>query len=266
MKLYRWILLILGVGIIMTGGFFPDIFKINVYTIIVFFILAIPSVASYLKEATFPGAKFIFKDEIKETKKLVKESKDEAEIEKKWPLLFETFNLSSAKELLESDPVVALAALRIEIEKKLRNAVHFLDIPVKGRMILPKIIKALEEKNTLNHRQIKALKKILDMCNQAIHGVDVTNEEAEQIIDLADELNNNFSVGYSIDFSQNKNHEEHGLLCEWEHCIEWLPLTEENTELSCPVFGHNCPGDREGVTKCQKSIDDIPKVRFLKEN
>lgn len=140
MKLYRWILLALGVGMIIAEGFSPDIFKINANIIIVFFILAIPSVAYYLKEATFPGAKFVFKDEIKKTEKLVKESKDEAEIEDKIPLLFETFKLSSAKELLESDPVVALAALRIEIEKKLRNAVLFLNIPVEGRMMIPKFI------------------------------------------------------------------------------------------------------------------------------
>lgn len=103
------------------------------------------------------------------------------------------------------------------------------------------------------------------MCNKAIHGSLITREEAREIIGLAEELNKTFSVGYSVDFSPNPDYVKHGLICEWEHCIEWMPLTEESTKYSCPVFGHNCPGGVEKVSKCGKTIGDIPSDRFIKK-
>ena len=31
---------------------------------------------------------------------------------------------------------------------------------------------------------------------------------------------------------------------------------------SCPVFGHNCPGGKAMIAKCNKTIDEIPNYRF----
>ena len=62
----------------------------------------------------------------------------------------------------------------------------------------------------------------------------------------------------------NSHYEKNGLFCEWEHCIENMPITSENTELSCPVFGHNCPGGVDKVKICGKTLAEIPEERFLK--
>ncbi len=263
MKFYRWIILALGIGLIIVSGFYPNVFKINAFTILILFILAIPAVAPYLKEAVFPGAKFIFKDEINKTKILVEKSIEKAKQEKKDTLPFETFKLSSVKELLDSDHVLALASLRIEIEKVLRNAVDYFDISVRDKRNLSKIVQAFQKKELLYPEQISALRKILDMCNKAIHGVAVSTQEAKQIIDLADELNNSFSIGYSINFFPNEEYENQGLFCEWEHCIEWMPLTEETTELSCPVWGHNCPGGIKLISSCENKNKEISSDRVL---
>lgn len=265
MKFYRWIVLTLGIGLIIVSGFIPNVFKINAFTILILFILSIPAVAPYLKEAKLFGAKFIFKDEIIKTEKLIQESIEKAQSSpEKRSLPFETFNLDSVKEQLESDHVLALAALRIEIEKKLKLAADFLGLSPKDRKSVSRIVDDLDDEAILYPEQISALKKVLNMCNKAIHGVSVSYEDAEKIVDIADELNRSFSIGYSINFSPNDNYKAYGLNCEWEHCIEWLPLTEEDTELSCPVFGHNCPGGKAKVAKCRKTIEDIPKNRFVK--
>ena len=71
MKSFRWLVLALGVGLIVVNGFFPDVFRINAFTILILFILSIPIIAPFLKEAKFPGAKFVFKDEIQETEELI---------------------------------------------------------------------------------------------------------------------------------------------------------------------------------------------------
>ena len=62
-------------------------------------------------------------------------------------------------------------------------------------------------------------------------------------------------------FKPMEDYAKKGLFCEYEYCIEEMPL-EDRGESSCPVFGHNCPGGKERVKTCGKTIDDIPKERF----
>ncbi len=268
MKIKHWLIFITGIMLIVARGFWSDVFTVDVFTVVILFILFIPFVAQYLRKAKFLGAEFEFKDEIRETEKLVQLSveqavKSETAGEKKI-LPFETFKLSAVRELLGSDPVLALAALRIEIERKLKLLVHFLDLPIRNEWSISKLIEAVRKRELLSYEQVTALQKIVSMCNKAIHGSLISKTEAREIIDLAEELNRTFSIGYSIDFSPNLDYEKQGLLCEWEHCIEWMPVAAEPTDLSCPVFGHDCPDGVQKVSKCVKTILDIPNNRFIK--
>ena len=68
--------------------------------------------------------------------------------------------------------------------------------------------------------------------------------------------------GYIEDFSFNPDWKEHKAICGYEHCIELMPIGEKITNRSCPIFGHNCPGSIGMVSKCNKTIKDIPKERF----
>lgn len=62
--------------------------------------------------------------------------------------------------------------------------------------------------------------------------------------------------GYSRCFEPNPKWEEQGGICKFEHCIENMELTEETTEKSCPIFGHNCPGGEEQVIECNKDLEE----------
>ena len=266
----HWIAFITGIALIIARGFWSDSFEVDAFSVVILFILFIPFVAQYLRKAKFPGAEFVFKDEILETEKLVQLSVEQAEKSVttgvKKPLPFETFKLSVAKDIFNSDHVLALAALRIEIEKKLNLLIKTLKLNTRDSLSVSGLIKIIENRALLSPEQVGALHKIIDMCNKAIHGSDISKTEARKIIDLAEELNKTFSIGYSIDFSPNLDYKNHGLLCEWEHCIEWMPLSARPTKRSCPVFGHNCPGGIEKVSVCEKGVTDIPKNRFTKNN
>ena len=63
------------------------------------------------------------------------------------------------------------------------------------------------------------------------------------------------SLGYIPIFSINHAFYRQELLCEWEHCIEFMLLEQERGARSCPIFGHNCPEGEEHVIFCKESIE-----------
>jgi multisubunit Na+/H+ antiporter MnhG subunit len=263
-RTYQWLIItVLGIALIIIHGFWNNIFMVDAYTIVILFIISIPFLSHFLKRAKVVGAEFEFREEIESTKKVVQQSVEKAKSKtmgKSKPVKFETFNLQSTKKLLDSDPILALASLRIEIERKLGLTVKFFKLPTK-RETLSEFIEVLKIKEILNPEQVSALRKIVDMCNKAVHGYTISKEEAKEIVDLADKLNQSFSVGYSIDFSKNENYKKHGLECEWEHCIEFMPLGEERTEKSCPIFGHDCPEGSDKASECEpKALESIAKT------
>ena len=256
MQINRWAILIIitGIALIIIHGLWSDYFKIDYFTIIILVILCIPYFSQFLKKAKVAGAEFEFRGEIENTKKVVKESieksKSKGEVK---PLPFETFNMSTAKEIVDSDHILALASLRIEIEKKLRLAAKFFKLG-STKSNLSEIIDVLMSSGILTSEKVSALRKIIDMCNKAIHGYDITKREAKDIVNLMEELNQNFSIGYSISFCPNENFDKQGLICEWEHCIEFMPLPSKRTSASCPIFGHNCPEGSNHATACRKVV------------
>jgi hypothetical protein len=155
---------------------------------LIYFISFIPFIAKYLKEAEFLGAKFRFSEEIKETKNIINASgtvKIKTNVDVNLSDI-KVKSLASVKKLIDSDPVLALAALRIEIEKSLKNIAKKIDLPYKDRYSINSIIVKFEKKEIFSKKQIIVLRKIIQMCNKAIHGIEVSKDEALEIISLAE--------------------------------------------------------------------------------
>lgn len=47
--------------------------------------------------------------------------------------------------------------------------------------------------------------------------------------------------------------------CEWEHCIEFMPLEKDRTENSCSIFGHNCPEGKIRTSQCKAIKEELMK-------
>lgn len=60
------------------------------------------------------------------------------------------------------------------------------------------------------------------------------------------------ALGYIPIFLNNYSFYKQNIICEWEHCIEYMPLEKERGLKSCPIFGHNCPEGERHVTICRK--------------
>jgi CxxC motif-containing protein len=251
----------IGVILIIIHGFFSSVFVVDTFSVIILLIISIPALSIFLKSAKLWGAEFQFKEEIESTKKVVQQSVEKAQKinkdnSKSTRASFQTFKLDVSKNLLNSDPVLALDSLRIEIERKMTLVLSFFGYPSKNRG-LHEIIDTLRRNNRLTIEQYNSLKKIINLCNMAVHGYLVSHNEARDILDLAEDLNRSFSIGYSLDFTKNMDYRKHGLECMWEHCIEHMPLTEERTENSCPVFGHNCPDGSKRAKECMPKLKKV---------
>ena len=269
MKIMQWFTFIIIVCLLTIRGFWPDSFAFDRYSALLLFLLAIPLLAPFLKKAKWFGAEFDFKESIQNLSSLVEKSKASSK-HKKSELhsnsFFNTFFTDMAMQLVEQDPNLALASLRIEIEKTLRLAYKTLidqdDSEKKGLGLL---IKALFDSGALEEHQRNALYEINRLCNEAVHGGTISVPDALEVIELSVRLSESFGIGYSINFQPNRNYKEQGLSCEWEHCIELFPLREDSDDRSCHIWGHDCPGGIGTRMECKKSMDDIPDERFIKK-
>lgn len=88
----------------------------------------------------------------------------------------------SADALLSADPTLALAKLRIDIERELRRLAyeHKLDIDPK-RASLGRMIEVLLRKEVLPPQAVAALQDILPPMNEAIHGGQVDQAVANSV-------------------------------------------------------------------------------------
>ena len=265
----QWITFVFIIAIVIVHGFWPETFTLDKYSVGLLFLLAIPLLAPFLKKAKWFGAEFDFKENIQQLVNLVEESKEEKrdiEEEKRPVDGIKTFSAEPAMNLVQQDPNLALAAIRIEIERILRLAYEIIIKPessVKNGISF--LVKRLHEHGTIGDHQRDAIHQITKLCNEAVHGGNVSIREAVEVIDLTVELSRSFTLGYSINFQLNPEYEEQGLICEWEHCVEHFPLRAKPDARSCHIFGHDCPGGIGTRAKCKKSMDDIPGERFSKK-
>lgn len=89
----------------------------------------------------------------------------------------------SIYELAESDPVVALAKIRIELEKSLKRLARTTSVEVR-RPILGFIVKSLSSHEIISRQMGKSLSEVISICNRAIHGETIADDDARTIIEL----------------------------------------------------------------------------------
>jgi hypothetical protein len=101
------------------------------------------------------------------------------------PRIFDTTD--SIQELAESDPIIALAKVRIELEKALGRFARATEIETKSKS-LGLLVKKLSHHELVTHQMGKSLSEVISICNRTIHGELISDESAETIVDLGVEL------------------------------------------------------------------------------
>ena len=95
----------------------------------------------------------------------------------------------SPVEMLGKNNSLALAMVRIEIEKELRLVAHYHGIDVQHRpMGITQLANELVKKEVLPEELISPLKEVSNVCNRAIHGEEVQNETAESVVRVGEKI------------------------------------------------------------------------------
>lgn len=98
------------------------------------------------------------------------------------------WDLTSA-QLLSADKSLALAKLRIELEKQLRRIASETDIDISTRPVgLVTILRELIGRDVLPRELEAPLRQVARVCNQAIHGTVVPDPVATRTVSLGSEI------------------------------------------------------------------------------
>jgi hypothetical protein len=92
-----------------------------------------------------------------------------------------------ARDLLDTDPALALARIRIEIERRLREMQPADERPQITRGIRG-TVEALVQRGRLPAELIGPIDQVVSMCNQAVHGASVTRALAADVIQSGERI------------------------------------------------------------------------------
>lgn len=158
--------------------------KIDAVTIILFFIALVPWLAPFLKSIELPGGlKF-------ELNKFERVSNKADEVGLLTELKYaEPERRYSFQHVAKEDPKLALAGLRIEIEKRLVEIAESSGIQT-NKAGVNRLLRVLGERERLTHQQRSVLADMVGLLNAAVHGGDIDDRAAEWALDVGPRLLN----------------------------------------------------------------------------
>jgi hypothetical protein len=110
-------------------------------------------------------------------------------------------DMSYYKAIAVQDPTLALAGLRIELEILTKNLAKGFQIDFSARESPSRVLKRLREASAITPDQFALGQRILSLANQAVHGRTVSFEEANEIIDAATTLVDDYLAWLSWGFN-----------------------------------------------------------------
>jgi hypothetical protein len=103
----------------------------------------------------------------------------------------------------ETDPVLALAGLRIDLETMMRNVAVGFKLQFALTEPISRLLARLREAGSITPDQKHLAQKILSVCNQAMHGRFVSRGEAEEVVKAAEVLFQQYLAWLSWGFDDN---------------------------------------------------------------
>lgn len=172
-------LIIVLLSLIIIHGLFDDIFKIDTVSVLLLAMLILSPYLSLIKKIKFGDFEAeISNDEVKNIEKQVQKIPNSQHSD------VMSNKTEELIEIAESDHVLALAKVRIEIERRVRflGEIYLKNKPA-GFFNLSKIIRELLSEGFLENPLATLLNNIISVGNRAIHGELVSKESAMNLVE-----------------------------------------------------------------------------------
>lgn len=204
-----WIIAISGVALLICHSFQIATVTVDTTTLVLLVLILLSPFVAAIKRIKF--GEFEAEIDSEEVRRVT------GEVARQVPELETTDALTTAeehpaivaiRELAKTDSVIALAKLRIELESTLRR----LRNRSRGGQLsspttpLHHIIRDLAADEVLPHQLVPSIRDVLALCNRAIHGEAIREEDARSVIEAGTELLqaferllNEYGVAHPID-------------------------------------------------------------------
>jgi len=153
---------------------FNETITIDVISLVLIILGFVPWLFPYLKSLELPGG---VKIELKDVKQAIAQVSPSDEV-----VSTESDEYGFLRTIAVHDPNLALVAVRIEIEKAVRNAIGDGE---RSPMTLSRGIQQLTDSGVLTNRVANGLRDFIKLGNHAAHGVEVEAQAAEYVIENA---------------------------------------------------------------------------------
>jgi HEPN domain-containing protein len=182
-KIFFVLILFVILSLIVLHGRFDDSFKVDNTTVLFIIILVLLPYFHLIRKIKFGDFEAeITPDEVSAIEKMadeIPEKKDEK---------MKTEIMGYLNELAEYDPNLALAKARIEIEKKIKALANvYLKSPPRFPG-LKSLMAELRKNGIINQALEALLNDIIVVANRAIHGEDVSKENAAKLVSVASKV------------------------------------------------------------------------------
>ena len=155
----------------------PDL-SIDAITFALYIIAIVPWLAPLFKSLEFPGGwKFEFKDLENTTNEASKAGLLSNDAEPS------DFRQSLYQSVANEDPNLALAGLRIEIEKRVRNIAESKNIEA-DKIPVGRLLGNLMQQKIITGEERKVIQDLIGLLNRAVHGAEVDDRAAQWALDI----------------------------------------------------------------------------------
>lgn len=155
---------------------------IDAITLVLLVIAIVPWLAPIFRSLEFPGG---WKIEFQELQRAAQRAEEAGLLAA--PLQMASEVDYTFQRVAEQDPNLALAGLRIEIEKRLVALAEKHGIGVRGRG-LGQLLRLLSERDALDQQERSVLADLTGLLNSAVHGASVDRQVADWAIEVGPRL------------------------------------------------------------------------------
>ena len=179
-----WLTLVFAVAMLFAHSFSSTIIKVDNTSIILLVVIALsPFISAITKIKIGDFEAEIDPEEVKRIKEDV--YKQASDADESMPNLEMDETVQSIKQLVETDYILALAKLRIELEKvlsKLYRATHK-EETVQRPQAAGQLIAKLSNSEIVPTDVARSTREVLSLCNRAIHGEEIRQQDAVSVVE-----------------------------------------------------------------------------------